>query len=723
MNQTFPWFEWIVVDDGSPNKSDVEILESIVGRDTRVKLLRQENGGAVKARKKGIAASVADIIVFLDADDLIEYNFIEYLYWALIRNPRASWAYTDQVGFHGKQYIWHRKFSSTIMKTENVACYCAAFRKEIFGKFGDVYPDETRNLWEDWQLYLRLLTQDCIPVHIRQHLFWYRRLDTGELSKINSNNALQDELSKKVKSVAQDVPDGIEAIVYPAKESVDFFQLEKLDFDYERYSEKSDRTRILLLLPHVVKGGADLFNIELAKRIDKERFELSVITTTFGPNDEEWMQLLQEHCSNIFVLKDFLSLRDWPGFIHYYIRSRNIDIVWNISSFLGYYLFPWLRVEFKDVVLANCIHADSPYWRNGGYARLSAAFQEVSELTVVTNKLTLDAITQRYDMKREQCRVAYIGTDTDFFDPTVVEFGMARDLMKIESHRPVVLFLCRISPEKRPMLMLKIAEGISKKLPDVCFLVVGEGEMLERMTLECRNLGLENNVVFMGAQEDVRPCYRDSDVFLLCSLKEGLAQTTFEAMAMELPIVSADVGGQSELVSDTTGKLIPCMQDENSDLYSNEYHPNEIQNYVDALFELLSSTDKCKEIGRNNRELVVHEYSAAKVVREMEAFTNELLTSSDYREARHVAHKNLAQVPLLCKEFVTLFGAYERLEQSANELWEAKLYFQRLVDSYATKEDQALMLRWYAKFLTDTFVGRVCWKVMKGLYSMFHIKR
>ena len=99
MNQTFPWFEWIIVNDGSTNEEDVKILEKFAKEDTRIRVINQENGGQSCARNTGVNNAKTDLVVPLDADDLIAPPYLEYLYWALQENPDAAWAYTDSYGF------------------------------------------------------------------------------------------------------------------------------------------------------------------------------------------------------------------------------------------------------------------------------------------------------------------------------------------------------------------------------------------------------------------------------------------------------------------------------------------------------------------------------------------------------------------------------------------------------------------------------------------------
>ena len=110
LNQTFPYFEWIIVDDGSTNKEDIEKLEDIKKLDNRIKVYHKENEGPAAARDFGaekISESVK-YLVFLDSDDLIIDTYLECAYWTLETNPKASWAYTDTINFDGQYYTWKK---------------------------------------------------------------------------------------------------------------------------------------------------------------------------------------------------------------------------------------------------------------------------------------------------------------------------------------------------------------------------------------------------------------------------------------------------------------------------------------------------------------------------------------------------------------------------------------------------------------------------------------
>ena len=90
INQTMREFEWIIMDDGSSRKEDIELLERLGESDTRIHVFHQKNGGQSKAKNEAVKKTMTDIVVFLDADDLVEPFYIEYLYKALQEEPKVN---------------------------------------------------------------------------------------------------------------------------------------------------------------------------------------------------------------------------------------------------------------------------------------------------------------------------------------------------------------------------------------------------------------------------------------------------------------------------------------------------------------------------------------------------------------------------------------------------------------------------------------------------------
>jgi glycosyltransferase involved in cell wall biosynthesis len=119
----------------------------------------------------------------------------------------------------------------------------------------------------------------------------------------------------------------------------------------------------------------------------------------------------------------------------------------------------------------------------------------------------------------------------------------------------------RIDPEKNPLLLLDIAEGLRSRDPRWKLAVVGDGPLREEMERAIAERSLGDAVELLGYVPNGKPLwdvYRSSHGFLHVSLTEGHPQVFFEAEAAGLPIVATDVGGVSiALDHGTRGVLVP----------------------------------------------------------------------------------------------------------------------------------------------------------------------
>lgn len=87
VNQTYRNLEIILVDDGSPDNCP-KICDEWKQRDNRIKVIHKANEGLSEARNTGIDASMGRYLAFIDSDDYVDVQFIEYLY-RMIRESGA----------------------------------------------------------------------------------------------------------------------------------------------------------------------------------------------------------------------------------------------------------------------------------------------------------------------------------------------------------------------------------------------------------------------------------------------------------------------------------------------------------------------------------------------------------------------------------------------------------------------------------------------------------
>ncbi|MEG2652566.1 MAG: glycosyltransferase [Ruthenibacterium sp.] len=667
-NQTFPYFEWIIVDDDSTNLQDAAQLDTLAARDTRIFVhhrvneLRRTTGrsyGASAARNFGATLAHTDYLLFLDADDLIDPVFFETMYLALRLEPDAGWAYTDVVNFGDKTLLWRRDFSSDLMKIENLLMPDTLVRKDMFEALGGFATMEGRYFNEDWHFWLRALAKGYRPVHVAQYLFWYRcNLSGGVLSSIKANEEATRVNREIIAQAASRVPDGIKAIEYKSTKQK-IFAGTPLWPEVPELPFAQKKTHLLFLLPHLFMGGSDHFNLEFIKRLDPAQYELTIVTTL--PEDNECQHLFAPYADDIFAIPFLFDMQQWPAFLAYLMRSRGISLVFCSNSYYGYFVLPWLRAQFPSVPMVDYVHMEEWYYRGGGYARTTGNVGGIVDKTFVCNENTRRVILEQFKRAPESVRTVYIGVDEKRFDAAVITPEEANAAVRAvlpqrDAHRPMVLFPCRVVAQKRPFLMLEIA----RQLPQYDFAVVGDGLQEDALRAAAKDAHADN-VLFAGRQSDLRPWYRAAAVTLICSLREGLSLTAYESLSMATPVVTSSAGGQRELVDSAVGAVIPLPY-EKTLCEDNRDFADEAPLYVQALTHILKDTAAYDTMCCACRARIVNGFTLDGMARTLRAEFDALLTPAA-AAARAAHYAPLAQLAPLFESYAELFCDYDYLER------------------------------------------------------------
>ncbi len=680
LNQTFPYWEWIIINDGSTEEGTKDILKEISNLDKRIRVISRENKGRTITRDEAIKESKTDLIFTLDSDDLIHPTMLECAYWSLKTNPKATWVYSDLVNFDGKEFLWKKKFSVEKEKKDNVISVCALIKKEALLEVGG-YAIVDKDVHEDWHLWLRLLEKGHIPARMDFYGFWYRnKKEGGILSSINSDKSKTKHSNKVIKEQAKKVTKKVNAIQFPTPFTSNFDGTPyKFEWNRKPIYEKNEKKHLLFIFPWFHVGGADKFNYDLIAGLDKTKYDITIVTTE--PSEYIWRCKFEKHAT-IFDLTTFLNRKDWVAFIHYLIYSRNIDFVMQSNSFYGYYALPWLKAEFPEVIFTDYVHSHDLSWRNGGYARDSVAISKLLDSTYTCTKYLKNVMYN--DMKRSNQNVKpiYIGVDYNEFNEANINLADYPNIIKYENlykDKKIILFLARVSEEKRPVFVVRVFNEIYKTRKDVMLFVVGDGPEFADMKDEVKKLNLENNVIFFGMQTDTKPYYKLADVQIIASLTEGLTLTTYESLSMGTPVVTADVGGQKELVDETCGRVVTNIQTAKDGYANKNYTKEEIDRYKNALLEILDNPNY-SEMCKNCRNKVINGFSINDMVQNMD---NEII--SLISEGTKVSKEALEENKDVYGQYLALYNQCDwrdyarfsenpRYEQLRTRLWDNPLY-------------------------------------------------
>lgn len=658
LNQSFIWYEWIIIDDGSTDKKSLDILEKVKNMDDRIKVYHKKNTGLANTRDFGAKKSSknTNYLLFLDSDDLIESNYLECTYFSMQTNPTASFAYTDTIGFGTQEYLWDKKMNIKDQMHNNLLVATALIKKDDYNLVGG-YGLKEKKINEDWIFWTKLFTKSKIPLKLNYYGFWYRRKENGELQNANSNKSRTQELLSKYK---KNVDYAIEPLQYP-KDNYDWDYVKSKSYNFEVPSKvKPVKKNILFMMPQMVVGGADKFNIDFLKGLDYKKYSVTAVITNISNNN--WLDRIKDYVDDYYILPSFLDRMNWHKFIEYLIIKNDTKLIFNTNSVYGYMSLPYIKSRFMNIKIIDYIHMEEWYNRNGGYSRDSSAVSSVIDLTLTCNKNSEKILKTCFGRKNDNIKTCYIGVDekkfkNDYKPQQIVDI---KNKFNIPLNKKIISFIARIDYQKRPFLLIEIIKEYVKYKKDSLFLICGDGALLDDVKHKIKEYKLNDFVLFLGKINNTKEIYAISDVTLNCSIKEGLALTTYESLSMGVPVVSSDVGGQSEIIDNKVGALITPVQSEDK-VYELEYSKNEINLYVKSLIKVVNN---CNKLSKNCRKKILSRFTIDQMNINMNSFIEKVLNDKNNREFKNedIAMELLNQYLLESKSEYNYFINVKNLE-------------------------------------------------------------
>ncbi len=152
---------------------------------------------------------------------------------------------------------------------------------------------------------------------------------------------------------------------------------------------------------------------------------------------------------------------------------------------------------------------------------------------------------------QNEVQIWHNAIDTDRFSKNEKLRLKSRKQLNIESNY-VIGHIARICKEKNQEFLLKIFSEVLKKNKNAKLLFIGDGQDKENLISLAKQLGIFNNVIFLGEQFETEKYYNAMDVFCLPSLYEGLGLVLIEAQSCGVPCVtSINVPKESDVTNTT----------------------------------------------------------------------------------------------------------------------------------------------------------------------------
>jgi glycosyltransferase involved in cell wall biosynthesis len=181
----------------------------------------------------------------------------------------------------------------------------------------------------------------------------------------------------------------------------------------------------------------------------------------------------------------------------------------------------------------------------------------------------------------------------------------------IPAGAPIVGVVARLEPEKGHPTLLDAWPAVVEAVPNAHLLVVGEGTQRELLEGQVAAHGIADSVTFTGRRDDVPAVTAALDVAVLPSYREAQGLSILEAMALSRPVVASAVGGIPEMIEHgRTGLLVL---------------PREPGALATSIVRVLTDHPYADTLGRAGHDLVHERFCVELMVRAVETIYDEAL--------------------------------------------------------------------------------------------------
>ncbi|MEO6356929.1 MAG: glycosyltransferase family 4 protein [Ferruginibacter sp.] len=267
--------------------------------------------------------------------------------------------------------------------------------------------------------------------------------------------------------------------------------------------------------------------------------------------------------NTIHPLKDLQAL--W--FYYRLIRKEKYDIVHTHETKASFItkLAAWLARCPYVIYGLHGVTFNDPMSRlkRNFYILLEKLTIYCADLVVAVGKDTVDEYKKERIGKKIPFEIVRSGIDIDSYMRQAIQTTsdkiLFRQSLGIEQNDIVFITVGRFSYSKAQRYAIEAFATLQKKYDHVKFLLIGEGELLAECKLLAESAGInENAILFLGYQKDIPKYLSVSDIFIFTSLREGLPRVIVEASLLQVPVLTFEVEGATEVLeNEKSGFIVP----------------------------------------------------------------------------------------------------------------------------------------------------------------------
>ena len=347
--------------------------------------------------------------------------------------------------------------------------------------------------------------------------------------------------------------------------------------------------RVIHIIGRLNYGGAEKLLLDLCRKIDKEKFEVSVVV--LQDNNP-----LAEAFENAGIKLEYFHKKGKLDFgvinrVARYLKEENPDVVHTHLFGADY----WGSLAARKAGVEKIISTKHDIL-NEGFARrfLGRRARRKFDKVVAISNATKEFLIEEEKIPVEKVQVIYNGIDVHKFyieNPSLFE----TDALTIGS-------IGRLSKEKGHKHLIRACRFLRKRTWRLT--LVGEGPLRKELEAQARFLGVEDRVKFTGLVEDVREALQEFDVFVLPSVSEGLSLSVLEAALAGKFVVATNVGGVPEIITHKETGLL--------------FKPKRIEELLKHLEWVIEHKGEARRMALALQKNVLENFDINKVVKEYE---------------------------------------------------------------------------------------------------------
>lgn len=374
------------------------------------------------------------------------------------------------------------------------------------------------------------------------------------------------------------------------------------------------RLKVLLLSSVLNVRGAERLLLELARRLDRDKYEIMVCSLRYSaPMAERFREL--GFRVEVLGMRAFVQ----PGplwRLYRLLRDERIDILH--TNLFRDAIYGRLLGRLAGVpVIVNSMHMGHGvlwrFWLNRWTAGLA---DRVLPLSHTVERLALE----QDHFPAEKLEVVYQGLDLNAFIPGPKPAALARSL-GLDISRPIVGTVAALIPQKGHRYLVEAMPAVSDMANGVQLLLVGKGQLRPELQRICEDRKIK--AAFLEEIPNIADALRLIDVYVQPSLREGIPQAVLEAMAMCKPVVATDVDGNPEAVENgVTGVIVP---------------PRDPGALARAVGGLLADPALATTMGQAGRRRVEQQFTLERMVHHIEQIYDELYAAKALQRRRIAA--------------------------------------------------------------------------------------